>query len=168
MEYFFLLYRSILWSDFVHPLSLTSYCCCPAPESSVQILTALSPGVGYETNKAYRRDGYRTQQHSQEDYSFHFELDKDLCLYGVFDGHDSLRAAHFAHQRMPGESERHMDGGGATSVNRQYAWCSSGLDPGASPARNLTHNYMICSYPSSALFAAASNQKHRMIRHCFT
>ena len=59
-------------------------------------------GVGYETNKAYRRDGYRTQQHSQEDYSFHFELDKDLCLYGVFDGHDGCRAAHFAHQRMPG------------------------------------------------------------------
>ena len=63
-----------------------------------------SAGVGYETNKAYRRDGYRTQQHSQEDYSFHFELDKDLCLYGVFDGHDGWRAAHFAQQRMPGQA----------------------------------------------------------------
>jgi len=60
-------------------------------------------GVGYETNKAYRRDGYRTQEHSQEDYSYHFELDPDLCLYGVFDGHDSPRAAHFAQQRMPAE-----------------------------------------------------------------
>ncbi|XP_037090762.1 TGF-beta-activated kinase 1 and MAP3K7-binding protein 1-like [Pollicipes pollicipes] len=60
-------------------------------------------GVGYETNKAYRRDGYRTQEHTQEDYSFHFELDTDLCLYGVFDGHDGSRAAHFAQQRMPAE-----------------------------------------------------------------
>ncbi len=28
---------------------------------------------------------------------------EDVCLYGVFDGHDGSRVSHFAAQRMPAE-----------------------------------------------------------------
>lgn len=59
-------------------------------------------GVGFSTNQIYREDGNRREEHEFEDKSFHFKLD-DVCLYGVFDGHDSAKASNFAAQRMPAE-----------------------------------------------------------------
>ncbi|KAL4239630.1 PHOsphatase [Mactra antiquata] len=59
-------------------------------------------GVGFSTNQIYREDGNRREEHDFEDKNFHFSQD-DVCLYGVFDGHDSSRASNFAAQRMPAE-----------------------------------------------------------------
>ncbi|XP_074640394.1 TGF-beta-activated kinase 1 and MAP3K7-binding protein 1-like [Tubulanus polymorphus] len=60
-------------------------------------------GVGFSTNQIYREDGSRCEEHEFEDKSFHFRLDNDMFLYGVFDGHDGSRASHFAAQRIPAE-----------------------------------------------------------------
>ncbi|CAG7731751.1 unnamed protein product [Allacma fusca] len=60
-------------------------------------------GVGFSPNQTYRRDGYRNSEHELEDHSFHFRLDDNVCLYGVFDGHCGSQAALFAKQRIPAE-----------------------------------------------------------------
>ncbi|XP_069124161.1 LOW QUALITY PROTEIN: TGF-beta-activated kinase 1 and MAP3K7-binding protein 1-like [Argopecten irradians] len=60
-------------------------------------------GIGFSTNQAYREDGLRRELHEFEDRSFHFKLDDDCYLYGVFDGHDGSKAANFTSQRMPAE-----------------------------------------------------------------
>ncbi|CAH1795407.1 unnamed protein product [Owenia fusiformis] len=60
-------------------------------------------GVGFSTNQIYREDGHRVEEHAFEDRSFHFSLENGCDLYGVFDGHDGVRAADFATQRMPAE-----------------------------------------------------------------
>lgn len=59
-------------------------------------------GVGFSTNQIYREDGNRREEHEFEDKNFHFSQD-GVCLYGVFDGHDSARASNFTAQRMPAE-----------------------------------------------------------------
>ena len=59
-------------------------------------------GYGSSTNQIYRQDGVRRESHEFEDRSFHFSLEGG-SLYGVFDGHDGHKAAHFAEQRMPAE-----------------------------------------------------------------
>ncbi|KAJ9592964.1 hypothetical protein L9F63_015334, partial [Diploptera punctata] len=59
-------------------------------------------GVGFSTNQIYREDGYRQEEHSFEDRSFHCRVD-DTFLYGVFDGHEGVQAATFALQRMAAE-----------------------------------------------------------------
>ena len=60
-------------------------------------------GVGFSPNQTYRRDGYRNTDHELEDQSFHFRIDDNICLYGVFDGHCGPQAALFVKQRMPAE-----------------------------------------------------------------
>ncbi|CAL4084288.1 unnamed protein product, partial [Meganyctiphanes norvegica] len=57
-------------------------------------------GVGMSANQMYREDGTPCSEHEYEDRSIHFCLDKEngIYLYGVFDGHDSARAAYFASQ----------------------------------------------------------------------
>ncbi|XP_059489069.1 TGF-beta-activated kinase 1 and MAP3K7-binding protein 1-like [Neocloeon triangulifer] len=60
-------------------------------------------GVGLSTNQIYREDGYRQEDHEFEDRSFHFQLDDQTFLYGVFDGHDGIQAATFALQRTAAE-----------------------------------------------------------------
>uniref|UniRef100_T1J677 TGF-beta-activated kinase 1 and MAP3K7-binding protein 1 n=1 Tax=Strigamia maritima TaxID=126957 RepID=T1J677_STRMM len=60
-------------------------------------------GVGLSTNQIYRVDGQRLEEHECEDRSFHFRLNEDTYFYGVFDGHEGQRAAHFAAQHMPAE-----------------------------------------------------------------
>lgn len=59
-------------------------------------------GVGFSTNQIYREDGNRREEHEFEDKNFHFSQD-GVCLYGVFDGHDSARVSDFAAQRLPAE-----------------------------------------------------------------
>ncbi|KAJ9576773.1 hypothetical protein L9F63_025333 [Diploptera punctata] len=56
----------------------------------------------FSTNQIYREDGYRQEEHSFEDRSFHCRVD-DTFLYGVFDGHEGVQAATFALQRMAAE-----------------------------------------------------------------
>ena len=34
---------------------------------------------------------------------FSYRFEDDICLYGVFDGHDGCKASNFAAQRMPAE-----------------------------------------------------------------
>ncbi|XP_060079626.1 TGF-beta-activated kinase 1 and MAP3K7-binding protein 1-like isoform X2 [Ylistrum balloti] len=60
-------------------------------------------GIGFSTNQVYREDGIRRELHEFEDRSFHFKLDDDCYLYGVFDGHDGSKASNFTSQRMPAE-----------------------------------------------------------------
>lgn len=61
-------------------------------------------GVGFSANQRYRPDGGRREEHEFEDQSFHFHfVDKDICLYGVFDGHSGRKAAEFAAQKLPAE-----------------------------------------------------------------
>ncbi|XP_065351282.1 TGF-beta-activated kinase 1 and MAP3K7-binding protein 1-like [Cloeon dipterum] len=60
-------------------------------------------GVGFNTNQIYREDGNRQEDHEFEDRSFHFQLDDQTFLYGVFDGHDGVQAATFALQRTAAE-----------------------------------------------------------------
>lgn len=60
-------------------------------------------GVGFSTNQIYREDGYRQEDHSFEDRSFHCKYDDSTFLYGIFDGHEGSRAANFALQRMAAE-----------------------------------------------------------------
>lgn len=60
-------------------------------------------GVGSCTNQRYRADGFRREEHSFEDRSFHFKYLEDTYFYGVFDGHAGAKAADFAAQRLPAE-----------------------------------------------------------------
>lgn len=60
-------------------------------------------GVGYSTNQIYREDGHRQEEHPFEDISFHWCLDANTQLYGVFDGHEGVQAAAFALQRLAAE-----------------------------------------------------------------
>ncbi|XP_043275797.1 TGF-beta-activated kinase 1 and MAP3K7-binding protein 1-like [Venturia canescens] len=60
-------------------------------------------GVGFSTNQIYREDGYRQEEHSFEDRSFHCRYDDSTFLYGVFDGHEGSKAANFTMQRMAAE-----------------------------------------------------------------
>lgn len=60
-------------------------------------------GVGFNTNQIYREDDHRQQEHSFEDRSCHCKFDDNLYLYGIFDGHDSIRAADFCFQRFAAE-----------------------------------------------------------------
>ncbi|EGI65104.1 TAB1 protein, partial [Acromyrmex insinuator] len=60
-------------------------------------------GVGFSTNQIYREDGYRQEEHSFEDRSFHCKYDDSTFLYAVFDGHEGTKAANFAMQRMAAE-----------------------------------------------------------------
>ncbi|XP_054257236.1 TGF-beta-activated kinase 1 and MAP3K7-binding protein 1-like [Macrosteles quadrilineatus] len=57
-------------------------------------------GIGYSTNQIYREDGYRQEEHPFEDTSFHWQLDENTYLYGVFDGHEGIETAMFALQTM--------------------------------------------------------------------
>ena len=59
--------------------------------------------MGYSPNQVYRRDGYRTSEHELEDQSFHYRLDENVGLYGVFDGHCGSTAATFVVEKMPAE-----------------------------------------------------------------
>jgi TAK1-binding protein 1 len=45
----------------------------------------------------------RREGHEFEDRSFHFRLDNDVYLYGVFDGHSGSKVSAFAAQKMPAE-----------------------------------------------------------------
>ncbi|XP_066582091.1 TGF-beta-activated kinase 1 and MAP3K7-binding protein 1-like [Prorops nasuta] len=60
-------------------------------------------GVGFSTNQIYREDGYRQEEHPFEDRSFHCHYDDFTYLYGVFDGHEGMKAANFAMQRIAAE-----------------------------------------------------------------
>ncbi|KAK0082632.1 hypothetical protein PV325_010080 [Microctonus aethiopoides] len=60
-------------------------------------------GLGFSTNQIYREDGYRQEEHSFEDRSFHCKYDESTFLYGIFDGHEGSQAANFALQRMAAE-----------------------------------------------------------------
>ncbi|CAG5076916.1 Similar to Tab1: TGF-beta-activated kinase 1 and MAP3K7-binding protein 1 (Mus musculus) [Cotesia congregata] len=60
-------------------------------------------GVGFSTNQIYREDGYRQEDHPFEDRCFHCKYDESTFVYGIFDGHESSRAANFALQRMAAE-----------------------------------------------------------------
>ncbi|XP_034949919.1 TGF-beta-activated kinase 1 and MAP3K7-binding protein 1-like [Chelonus insularis] len=60
-------------------------------------------GAGFSTNQIYREDGLRQEDHSFEDRCFHWKYDESTFLYGVFDGHEGLRAVNFAPQRMAAE-----------------------------------------------------------------
>uniref|UniRef100_A0A1B6FLQ9 TGF-beta-activated kinase 1 and MAP3K7-binding protein 1 n=1 Tax=Cuerna arida TaxID=1464854 RepID=A0A1B6FLQ9_9HEMI len=60
-------------------------------------------GIGYSTNQIYREDGHRLEEHPFEDTSFHWQLDDNTYLYGVFDGHEGIQTASFASQTMPVE-----------------------------------------------------------------
>ncbi|CAK8678257.1 TGF-beta-activated kinase 1 and MAP3K7-binding protein 1-like [Clavelina lepadiformis] len=59
--------------------------------------------VGVATNVVYLADGSETEAYPYEDRAFNFATDYDCYLYGVFDGHDGSRAAHFASERLPAE-----------------------------------------------------------------
>lgn len=59
--------------------------------------------MGLSTNQLYREDGYRKEIHEMEDRSFHFKIDDQTFLYGVFNGKDGSSVADFAAQRMPAE-----------------------------------------------------------------
>lgn len=61
------------------------------------------PGVGLSTNQIYKQDGHRREAHESEDRSFHFKIDDNTYLYGVFNGTDGSSVADFAAQRMPAE-----------------------------------------------------------------
>lgn len=60
-------------------------------------------GVGTSTNQIYRENGLRREAHEFEDRSFHFRLDNDVYLYGVFDGHSGSKVSAFAAEKMPAE-----------------------------------------------------------------
>lgn len=60
-------------------------------------------GVGFATNQIYREDDHRQQEHSFEDRSCHWRFNDTSYLYGVFDGHESARAADFCFQRLAAE-----------------------------------------------------------------
>ncbi|KAK4875764.1 hypothetical protein RN001_012186 [Aquatica leii] len=60
-------------------------------------------GVGFATNQIYREDDHRQPEHSFEDRSCHCRFDDTSYLYGVFDGHESARAADFCFQRLAAE-----------------------------------------------------------------
>lgn len=55
------------------------------------------------TNQVYKEDGQRRDAHEFEDRSFHFKIDDETYLYGVFDGSDGSCVSDFAAQRMPAE-----------------------------------------------------------------
>ena len=59
--------------------------------------------MGLSTNQIYKQDGHRRDAHEFEDRSFHFKIDENTYLYGVFNGTDGSSAADFAAQRMPAE-----------------------------------------------------------------
>ncbi|XP_078490000.1 TGF-beta-activated kinase 1 and MAP3K7-binding protein 1-like [Ciona intestinalis] len=59
--------------------------------------------VGMASNVAYLTDGRQTEAFPYEDRAFNFATDYDCYLYGVFDGYDGSRAAHFAAERLPAE-----------------------------------------------------------------
>ena len=67
------------------------------------ILIFLFKGVGLSTSQIYKEDGYRKEAHEFEDRSFHFKIDENTFLYGVFNGNDGTSVADFAAQRMPAE-----------------------------------------------------------------
>lgn len=60
-------------------------------------------GVGFSTNQIYREDGYRQEEHSFEDRSFHCKYDEATFLYGIFDGYEGSRTANFTLQRIAAE-----------------------------------------------------------------
>lgn len=60
-------------------------------------------GIGFSTNQIYREDGNRQQDHEFEDRSFHYKFDQNGYLYGVFDGHEGVRAVHFCSQNIVAE-----------------------------------------------------------------
>lgn len=72
-------------------------------------------GIGLSTNLIYREDGVRQEEHGFEDASFHWQLDDNTYLYGVFDGHEGIQIALFALQTIAVEikfnqlSEKHSD-----------------------------------------------------------
>ena len=59
--------------------------------------------MGLSTNQIYKQDGHRREAHESEDRSFHFKIDDNTYLYGVFNGTDGSSVADFAAQRMPAE-----------------------------------------------------------------
>ncbi|XP_058793632.1 TGF-beta-activated kinase 1 and MAP3K7-binding protein 1-like [Phymastichus coffea] len=60
-------------------------------------------GIGQSTNQTYREGGFRQEEHTFEDKSFHCKYDDSTFLYAVFDGHQGSKAATFAMQRMAAE-----------------------------------------------------------------
>lgn len=60
-------------------------------------------GIGFSTNQIYHEHGYRQEEHTFEDRSFHFRYDDSTYLYGIFDGHEGTKAANFAMQKMAAE-----------------------------------------------------------------
>eukprot|EP00794_Sanderia_malayensis_P009239 gene9239-10213_t len=61
-------------------------------------------GVGFQTNQKYQAGFGRRELHEREDRSFHVNFPcSSVSLYGVFDGHDSARVAHFSAQKLPAE-----------------------------------------------------------------
>ncbi|ELT89411.1 hypothetical protein CAPTEDRAFT_160853 [Capitella teleta] len=81
-------------------------------------------GIGSATNQIYREDGYRIEEHEFEDRSFHFKVENNTYLYGVFDGHDGSNVSNFATQRMPaelllGQLSGHLGNAGVEDALRQ-------------------------------------------------
>ncbi len=61
-------------------------------------------GTGFQTNQKYQAGYGRRELHEREDRSFHVKFPcSKVSLYGVFDGHDSARVAHFAAQKIPAD-----------------------------------------------------------------
>lgn len=57
--------------------------------------------VGIAPHTTY--GGMMPETYVYENRVFNFATDNNLFLYGVFDGHDGSRAAHFASERLPAE-----------------------------------------------------------------
>ncbi|XP_065655579.1 TGF-beta-activated kinase 1 and MAP3K7-binding protein 1 isoform X3 [Hydra vulgaris] len=63
------------------------------------LLVCESSAIGYESNIIYRADGGRGESTDFEDAAFNYK-GLDCFLYGVFDGHNGARVAHFAQHKI--------------------------------------------------------------------
>ncbi|XP_077967772.1 TGF-beta-activated kinase 1 and MAP3K7-binding protein 1-like isoform X2 [Styela clava] len=59
--------------------------------------------IGIAPNVVYLQDGKTMEAHQYADFSFNFRSDHNCYLYGLFDGHDGVKASQFAASRLPAE-----------------------------------------------------------------